>query len=299
MLILLLEIVRSTSQPNTPSPTPTKAPIKTNVEAINVDVLVTYWMVDDKDHMVTMAGLCFDHNISDVSSNSNHLIEQFIEEHESIHKVHLPMPKDAGADYRKMFLAGAGYDTPENLSLLTYARCITHNPTVGDIDAIKFKYNTDVCNRRFPGYFINVPNFNNSNADEFNQPLRAKFEILLRILKETQFTFSSKGNLKNRKINYVFHEAENDLTNYRTSKEYKQLKLLLACAISIKQNKLNRMALSPQKIESINDAEVVPLKSINRTSVETSLPNKRPADDEAPAVDDKSKSKKSSSKKKK
>jgi hypothetical protein len=71
-------------------------------------------------------------------------------------------------------------------------------------------------------------------------------------------------------IEYVYHEAENDVTNHRDSKEYKQLKLLLAACQVLKEKEVHRLGNSPTKL-TFDQSESIPLKSLKRTCDETQV----------------------------
>jgi hypothetical protein len=214
--------------------------------------------------MVTLSGLLFDGTKDDPTFSSSDIIESFVDKYESIHKLNLPMPNHAGIDYRRIFLKNTGFDTDDNYALLTYSRCISFNPDVGEMDITSFTQVTDKVNKRFPWYFIHQNNIANSNADEHNQNLFDKFQVLLRTLKSTHFICSSKGNLNGRTIDYVYHEAENDVTNHRDSKEYKQLKLLLAACQVLKEKEMHRIQLPPKETPD-HQLECIPLKSLKRS----------------------------------
>ena len=64
-----------------------------------------------------------------------------------------------------------------------------------------------------------------------------------------QFKFTSKGTLSGRKINYIFHETEVDVTDHVDSKEYKQMRLLVACCHSVKEKEKYKKPDALQKIE--------------------------------------------------
>jgi hypothetical protein len=75
------------------------------------------------------------------------------------------MPNHSGTDYRRIFLKYTGFDTDDNYALLTYSRCISFNPDVGDMDVTSFTQGSDKVNKRFPWYFVHQNNLANSNAD--------------------------------------------------------------------------------------------------------------------------------------
>ena len=162
------------------------------------------------------------------------------------------------------------FDTEENLALLAYCRHISYNPVVGDIDVGTFKVENAAVNRRFPFYLVHINNVHNSNAREHSLDLAVKVQTLLDSLKKMQFKFTSKGTLSGRKINYIFHETEVDVTDHVDSKEYKQMRLLVACCHSIKEKeKYKKPDASPPKEN--DEVSVVPLKTIVRSVGGTSL----------------------------
>jgi hypothetical protein len=257
------------------TPTKSKSPFNGNNTTnnhvpIKVDVFITYWILNQRTLMVTASGFLFDGTKDDPTFSSSDIIESFIDKYESIHKLNLPMPNHSGTDYRRIFLKNTGFDTDDNYALLTYSRCISFNPDVGDMDVTSFTQGSDKVNKRFPWYFVHQNNLANSNADEHSENLFDKFQVLLRTLKSTHFICSSKGNLNGRSIEYVYHEAENDVTNHRDSREYKQLKLLLAACQILKEKEIHRLGNSPTKI-TVDQSESIPLKSLKRTYDETQV----------------------------
>jgi len=190
--------------------------------------------------MVVISGLTFDQDVNNPNYSTNDMLEEFGKRYDSVHKCCLPMPKDSGKDFRKGFLEAAGYYTNENYDLLTYLKCVSYHNVKGNMDILKFKHNNEFVNRRFPTYFISVRNKFHSNADEFDIDLSVKVQQLLKDIAEKNFQFSSKGELGKRRIEYDFYEARAELSNYPDSKEYKQVKLLLACVDSIKEREHKR-----------------------------------------------------------
>jgi hypothetical protein len=91
---------------------------------------------------------------------------------------------------------------------------------------------------------------------------------LLRDIAEKEFQFSSKGELGKKRIEYVIYEARADLTNHPESKEYKQVKLLLACVDSIKEKEHKRSSeFSPNAnvTKVAEDIPEVPFEVVYRT----------------------------------
>ena len=217
--------------------------------------------------MAIISGYVFDHAISDETLSTNDIIERFTTKYQSIYKVCLPMAKDSGRDFRKSFLDTAGRFSDENLDRLHYLRCVSYNPEKGNMDILKFKHNNDFVNRRFPFYLINCENIQHSNADEFDIDLRIKVEGLLREISGIDWKFSSRGEMGKRKIRYEFFETQVDLTDYSDSREYKQVKLLLACVHDIKQKEYKRSSdLTPVKMSKVEEETTeVPLVSIKRS----------------------------------
>ena len=234
--------------------------------------------------MVTASGFLFDGTKDDPTFSSSDIIESFVDKYESIHKLNLPIPNHSGTDYRRIFLKNTGFDTDDNYALLTYSRCISFNPDVGDMDVTSFTQGSDKVNRRFPWYFVHQNNLANSNADEHSKNLFDKFQVLLKTLRSTHFICSSKGNLNGRTIEYVYHEAENDVTNHRDSREYKQLKLLLAACQVLKERDLQRLGNSPTKV-TLNESECIPLKSLKRSYDESQETTKEPVQPIPPATE--------------
>ena len=218
-----------------------------------------------------MSGFCFDIDVTDENYSSSDLIDDFVARYESIHKACLPPQRDGGKDYRTIFLEGAGYFNTDNLKLLTYPRCVSTNPQHGSMDITKFKVNNDVVNRRYPGYFIKVGNLLNSNESEHSRDLSDKMNDLINLLNAKQFKFSAKGELGKKLIEYEILETKLDLTNWPTSKEYKQMRLLLACANAIKLKEYKRGSVtspvkSPQDEDDNHDEVVVPIAIFNRNA---------------------------------
>jgi len=261
-----IDIGRSLPQESTPT-TPVKKASKgitSSSSPVNVDVLVNFTKYKKKTYVVSVSGLCFDTLLTDDTMSSHDVVDGFAADYESFYKCILPIPKDI--NYRKLFLNKAGFDTEENLALLSYLRHISYNPVVGDIDVATFKLDGTAVNRRFPFYFVHINNVHNSNADEHSLDLGTKVHLLLASLKKMQFKFTSKGPLSGRRVNYIYHETEVDVTEHVESREYKQMRLLLACCHSIKEKEKNKR---PENLTVKEDKEisVVPLTSIVRSEV--------------------------------
>ena len=252
-----------------------KASVKDDGSKVSVPVYVNYLGVEDKKnnkpfktYVVIVSGLCFDQDVNNTNYSTNDMLEDFNRRHDSVHKCSLPPPKDSGKDFRKSFLETAGYYNDQNYDLLTYLKCVSYSNEKGNMDILKFKCNNDWVNRRFPTYFIDIRNKFNSNADEFGIDLSVKVQDLLRDIADKEFQFSSKGELGKKRIEYVIYEARADLINHPESKEYKQVKLLLACVDSIKEKEHKRSSeLSPNAnvTKVAEDIPEVPFEVIYRT----------------------------------
>ena len=70
---------------------------------------------------------------------------------------------------------------------------------------------------------------------------------LINLLNAKQFKFSAKGDLGKKLIEYDVLETKLDLTAWPTSKEYKQMRLLLACANAIKLKEHKRGSVTSRK----------------------------------------------------
>jgi hypothetical protein len=230
--------------------------------------------------MVVVSGLTFDQEVNNPNFSTNDMLDEFGRRHDSVHKCSLPMPKDSGKDFRKSFLEAGGYNTSENYELLTYLKCVSYHNVKGNMDVLKFKHNNEWVNRRFPTYFIDVRNKFHSNADEFDIDLSVKVQHLLKDIADKNFQFSSKGELGKKRIEYEVFEARADLINHPDSKEYKQVKLLLACVDAIKEREHKRSSeFSPHanhvKIEE--DIPDVPFEVICRTPTKLNFADKPPS----------------------
>ena len=230
---------------------------------VKIDIIINYIKCQDEVRVVYVSGLVFDLVHNDEHTSSNDIIDMFCNEYESIHKVNLPVPSGP-TNYREMFLRAAGYNSEENLQKLKYPRCVAYHLETGAIDISKFTHGSDYVSRRFPTTLIQAPNIKNSNANEFNQDLKEKFEVVLRKLKSTEFLISAKSNLNRRRIQYVFNESVVDVTEHPTSHEYQQMRLLLACTFAIKQKELNRMVSSSVFKEDVEESSSVPLITLKR-----------------------------------
>jgi hypothetical protein len=127
------------------------------------------------------------------------------------------------------------------------------------MDILKFKHNYFWVNRRFPTYFVDVRNKFNSSADEFDTDLSVKVQGLLKDITEKDFQFSSKGAIGKKRIEYDIYEARADLINHCESREYKQVRLLLACVEAIKEREHKRSSALAQETSDVT------FESINRT----------------------------------
>jgi len=225
--------------------------------------------------VVVISGLTFDQDVNNPNYSTNDMLEEFGKRHDSVHKCSLPMPKDSGKDFRKSFLEAAGYYTSEHYELLSYLKCVSYNNEKGNMDILKFKHNNEWVNRRFPTYFIAVRNKFHSNADEFDIDLSDKVKQLLKDIAEKNFQFSSKGELGKKRIEYEFFEARADLINYPDSKEYKQVKLLLACVDSIKEREHKRSSEFSPVVKLEEDTPDVPFEAC-KTPLKSNLADKPP-----------------------
>jgi hypothetical protein len=118
--------------------------------------------------------------------------------------------------------------------------------------------------------FIAVRNRFHSSADEFDIDLSVKVKHLLKDIAEKNFQFSSKGELGKKRIEYEFFEARADLINDPDSKEYKQVKLLLACVDSIKDREHKRSSEFSPVVKVEEDIPDVPFEAC-RTPLNYSL----------------------------
>ena len=231
---------------------------------VDVSVYVNYIIKSDLCYQVSWSGFCFDTLVTDDTVSSADVIDSFASEHESFWKCCLPPPKDAANNYREMFLKKAGFNSDKNLRALAYCRYVSFNPVVGDMDVTVLKIDGAAVNRRYPINFVHLPNVNKSNASEFSTDLKVKAKALIEILRKMEFKFTSKGPLGGRKVNYVFRETDVDVSLHPTSREFEQMKLLIACCVGIKDKEKSKRLESPVS-KDFEVESVVPLTPLTES----------------------------------
>jgi hypothetical protein len=135
---------------------------------------------------------------------------------------------------------------------------------IGNIDLLKIKIDSDVIKRRFPSYFVLKPDLTGKRDNMSTQTVIPLFYELLDDLKKNTFMLSSnKDELNGRRLQYLIHASEVDLTNHVSSDEFKQVKLLLYCVDFNTKSEFRKGEESKLSSPDREESTIIPTKKID------------------------------------